>query len=259
MKPRRIDLKSLRLDGGTQPRENNNEDTILEYCEAMKAGATFPPIEVVQDGNDYWPWDGFHRIQAAMRAGVTVLDANIRTGTLEDARLLSAGANKDIRALPRTKRDKARCVTIAIESPLTNDWSDHKIAEHVGVSYNMVSEYRKRLSLNDSQPTHRTGRDGRTINTANIGKRKAEPKVVDEATDEPGLDEVTCERDYVSPPAKVVEVRRLLSRNAINTMMELLDAIQDHVNKPWPKISPLDLKRQIREFRTVFVRACGLE
>jgi len=44
----------------------------------------------------------------------------------------------------------------------------------VGVHHSTVADWRKRLAETDSQvsPKQRAGRDGRTINTANIGKSK---------------------------------------------------------------------------------------
>ena len=49
--------------------------------------------------------------------------------------------------------------------------SDRKIAEHCGVSPNMVKKYRKQLeaTVEILQSDEREGLDGRTTNTANIG------------------------------------------------------------------------------------------
>jgi len=60
-----------------------------------------------------------------------------------------------------------------MEHPNAAGMSDAAIAEHCGVGHAMVSEYRKRLSTVESQPANRTGRDGRTINTANSGSISA--------------------------------------------------------------------------------------
>lgn len=60
----------------------------------------------------------------------------------------------------------------ALKHPNGAKKSDHQIAGHVGVSQPMVTKYRQQLSATnkDYQSANRTGRDGRTINTANIGK-----------------------------------------------------------------------------------------
>src|ERR1700680_3042928 len=45
-----LDLKDLRLDGGTQQRVEIKEDVIEKYAEGMRAGDTFPPVVVFDDG-----------------------------------------------------------------------------------------------------------------------------------------------------------------------------------------------------------------
>lgn len=55
--------------------------------------------------------------------------------------------------------------------------SDRQIAKHVGVDHTTVMAARARLVVTGGihQSTERVGLDGRTINTANIGKAKAAP------------------------------------------------------------------------------------
>jgi len=55
--------------------------------------------------------------------------------------------------------------------------SDRQIAEHVGVTAPMVGKYREELSATakDLQSDQRTGRDGRTIDTTNIGSAATAP------------------------------------------------------------------------------------
>ncbi len=67
--------------------------------------------------------------------------------------------------------DKQRAVKAALAHPKAKGMSDRKIAEHCGVSFQTIANWRKSLPNFGSQPA-RTGADGRTINTANIGKRK---------------------------------------------------------------------------------------
>ena len=51
--------------------------------------------------------------------------------------------------------------------------SSRWIAEQCGASPTTVGEIRADLTVHFGQPTTRTGQDGRTINTANIGKTSA--------------------------------------------------------------------------------------
>jgi hypothetical protein len=65
---------------------------------------------------------------------------------------------------------------------------DRQIAEHCGVGHSMVSEYRNAMppTVHAGQSTHRTGRDGRTRNVTNIGKRKAAALGKEERAEGPG-------------------------------------------------------------------------
>jgi hypothetical protein len=53
-----VSLAKIRLDGGTQPRESLDQETVDEYCEAMEAKAQFPAVTVFYDDIDYWLVDG---------------------------------------------------------------------------------------------------------------------------------------------------------------------------------------------------------
>ncbi len=168
-------LDQIRLDGDTQPRAGVDGEVAKEYAAAAESGAELPPVEVVFDGTDYWLCDGFHRIEGYRLAGMAIAVAVVRDGTLADARWLCLAANKS-HGIRRTNADKRRAVELALERK--PDLSDRAIAGHCGVSHNFVSDMRKSLSSDDSRPVpaSRVGRDGRTINTENIGGKKAEPE-----------------------------------------------------------------------------------
>lgn len=168
-----IEISKLRRDGGTQPRVKINFDTAYEYGDEMKAGVKFPPVAAFYDGTDYWLADGFHRVEGAFSADFDQIECDVHQGTLEDAQWYSFGVNK-AHGLRRTNEDKQRAVKAALAHPKADGMSDEKIARHCGVSRQTVLQYRHEIKPtcqnHTSQP--RTGSDGRTINTANIGKRK---------------------------------------------------------------------------------------
>jgi len=195
MAKRTLQLSKIRLDGNTQPRVELEESLIAEYKEAYLAGVTMPPLEVMFDGASYWLWDGFHRRWGADRAGLDKLPCNVTNGTREDAQWASYGANVT-HGLRRTNPDKQKAVKAALRHPKGPGTSDRDIAEHVGVHFNTVAKFRAEL-VNEGTITNcdsRTGKDGRTINTANIGKTKPapvddEPEEIDELPDVEELDE----------------------------------------------------------------------
>lgn len=171
MASKKLKLESIRLDGDTQPRAQIDLDIVVEYADAYAAGVAMPPAVVFFDGVDHWLADGFHRWHGAKKAGLDKLDCEVRKGTLEDARWYSYAANQT-HGLRRTNPDKQKAVKAALLHPNGVKMSDRQIAEHVGVGNNMVSRYRNELeaTVTIAQSPTRTGRDGRTINTANIGK-----------------------------------------------------------------------------------------
>jgi transposase-like protein len=102
-----------------------------------------------------------------------------RQGTREDAQWYSFAANKT-HGLKRSNEDKQRAVKAALAHPKGAAISDSQIAKHVGVSIPTVSAWRGKLeaTLKILKSPERIGRDGRTINTENIGRRATVPPIV---------------------------------------------------------------------------------
>jgi ParB-like chromosome segregation protein Spo0J len=155
-----IALADLRLDGGTQPRQAIDYTLVSDYADHLRAGAIFPSVVAFYDGSDYWLADGFHRVKAAREAGLSAIDAAVEQGTREDAVWFSCGANQS-HGLRRQHTDKRRAVVTALRHPKSAGLSDRAIAEHCGVSRELVGEVRRELappSLSESDK--RTGVDG---------------------------------------------------------------------------------------------------
>jgi hypothetical protein len=173
----RLLISSIRVDGGTQPRATINPQTVSDYMNDMASGAEFPPVEVFYDGAGYWLADGFHRVKAAEKSGRDEIACEVHQGTQQDAQWFSFGANK-VNGLRRTNNDKQRAVKAALQHPGGAGLSDGQIAAHVGVSDQMVRNYRRRVESTPKvlKSTKRKGRDGRTIDVARIGKAPATPQ-----------------------------------------------------------------------------------
>jgi len=125
-------LSEIRIDGGTQPRTELNEDVIAEYAELLKEGAEFPAITVYFDGANYWLADGFHRYWAAKRANAE-LNINVIHGSNRDAILHSVGANAK-HGLRRSNQDKRKAVTTLLLDEEWYQWSDclwHRIEDSI--------------------------------------------------------------------------------------------------------------------------------
>jgi transposase-like protein len=177
-----LPVASIRTDGGTQPRAALDYTAVDGYMDDMQAGAKFPPVVVFYDGADYWLADGFHRTEAAFGAEREEIECEIHQGTLADAQWYSFSANKT-NSLRRTNEDKHRVVKAALVHPMGAGKSDSAIAKHVGVDSQTVANWRKKLESTSEirKSEKRTGADGRTISTSNIGKKPVEIRQAQEA------------------------------------------------------------------------------
>lgn len=178
--PQAVSVKSIRIDGGTQPRTFINEDLVEEYADAMRSGAVFPEVTTFFDGVDYWLADGFHRTHAAVKAGIEYISAEVINGTKRDAILYSVGANAS-HGQRRTNSDKRKAVMTLLQDKEWGQWSNAEIARRCAVHHQMVGKLRDQLSLDDSsseQPARRTyttkhGTQA-TMRTENIGRSRPE-------------------------------------------------------------------------------------
>lgn len=173
----RLAIESIRRDGGTQPRVAKDWETIYDYADLMTAGVKLPPVTVFYDGSDYWLADGFHRVEAALSADLTEVDADVNQGTLADAQWFSFSANQS-HGLRRSNDDKARAVKAALAHPKCALLSDREIAKHVGVSHEFVRSRRSSICqpLTDNKSRTVT-RNGTTYeqNVSNIGRKSEQP------------------------------------------------------------------------------------
>lgn len=152
VKTETVKIDEMVIDPRAQARVNMDQNVIDEYAEAMQAGAAIPTIEGVrvtdsEHAGKVVIWDGFHRVAAARKCGVTEIPVDVREGTLADAIDLCTGANT-AHGLRRTNEDKRHAVlmAIALDKQLKRKRSDRMVAAHVGVHNSTVSEIRAELS-----------------------------------------------------------------------------------------------------------------
>lgn len=143
MKTKNIQIADIRIDGGTQQRDEINPGVVGDYAEAMRCGAKFPAITVFFDGAQYWLADGYHRYHASKEIEALSIMADVEDGMVEDAILFSVGANKH-HGLNRTNAEKKKSVFVLLKHPKWSQWTAREIARHCGVSNNFVSDLIKK-------------------------------------------------------------------------------------------------------------------
>lgn len=228
-----LELSTIRLDGGTQPRAMYHVGIAEAYAEDMQEGAVFPPVTVFYDGADYWLADGFHRVLATENLERTTIEADVRQGTQQDAQWYSYSVNL-AHGLRRSDGDKQRAVTAALAHPKAAGMSDREIADHVGVSHMTVNRARNELkpTVTVLQSNARTGRDGRTINTANIGRTKRNREKagsVPTFTKQTEIKQNGAEPTSATIDPLVQEVDRLILRYNYEELCRLLELLAERI------------------------------
>lgn len=152
---------------GLQARVDTFDFTVLTYYDAIvEAGGKwiFPPVVVFKEGEKFYLADGFHRMKAAIKAGLDLIPATLHTGGKRDALLYAVGANA-AHGLQRSTKDKRNAVGILLKDSEWTCWSDREIARRTNTSPTFVSGVRAELiaaGTIQSQTTRTYERDGRT-------------------------------------------------------------------------------------------------
>lgn len=195
-----LQMRRIRIDGGTQSRVRLDPTIVQDYAERFMANAAmtvpvgtssnalwwgnFPALDVYLD-NDYWLADGFHRLagisQALERAGLPLVSARnwqvycrVYLGSQRDAVLYAAGANAN-HGLRRTNADKRKAVETLLRDEEWRLWSDAEIARRCKVDPKTVANVRQQVvTTMEIHSEMRKTADGRIMDTSNIG-RKPEP------------------------------------------------------------------------------------
>lgn len=182
---RTLPLASIRRDEATQPREEVSDQIIGEYAEAMTAredgvvvnpaGQAWPALTVFEaptEAGTYWLADGYHRLAAAERKGLTQIQVDVREGDLRAAILYAAGANRE-HGLRRTSADARRAIRRVLSDEEWRTRSNEWVAQTVGVSAPTVAKVRATLEQEGAlaPATRRVGLDGREQYTKLQGRR----------------------------------------------------------------------------------------
>jgi len=158
-----LNVDDVRLEDAIQCRADGlNETAVQEYAELVRNGTSLPRIVMIDDGTCARLVDGFHRLEAARRAGHQTLEARIYDGDALHALVYATGANAQ-HGLRRSIADKQMAVRRLLEHPSFTSVSSRHIANSAGVSHTMVDSMRAELQESGTIPrTEKVmGSDGR--------------------------------------------------------------------------------------------------
>lgn len=190
---RDLPLPLVVTDAGTQARAGLNEQAVEEYKDAMLAGETFPAGVAFYDSGRYFCAAGFHRHEAAVRAGRETFPFEVRKGGRREALIYSLSDNAR-HGLRLSNADKRRKVELALADEELSKWSNREIASLCGgFSHSFVGDVREALtgSRTPAEVLARRGDTEYTVSTAGItagGRRGDQPVRV--AKTAPAEDEV---------------------------------------------------------------------
>lgn len=261
---KKLNLQDIRLDGGTQARVALNTDVVAEYAAHLQDGDVFPPITVFHDGSDNWLADGFHRYMAYKQNGASEIECDIKTGTLEDAKLWAYGANRN-RGLSMSREDIRRVIKLMLEHPEWGKWTNTAIAKHVGVSSMTVGRIQAAMTYEaEAEPASKKfTKNGKVqeMTTKNLGRpkkaqEKQAPEVVQEVNEghdetQEFIDELTDTINTLS--AENQKLKDIIAIGAWDaTEFEKMD-VQETIDQLREQIRVLEIDNgALRESRDMF-------
>jgi hypothetical protein len=228
-----IPISSIVREDAFMMRVTLDQETVTKYAAAMAAGAVFPPIEVMEVGEQKFLTGGFHRTAAAELNGATEIVAQIRSGTVEQAILAAARAGA-YEGLARTNEDKRK----AVETLLATEWgrtsSDHMVAEAAGVSQPFVTKLRSTDNRYQS-PSTRRGKDNKNRpSTRRQTGSAVSPTPPAQAIEEEQLDRVCTAADFVPPDGAPIADEPV---SAIPNPESITHGVQNATESPRPALT----------------------
>ena len=172
-------LDQIRIDGGTQPRVQIDEQVVAEYAELYGNAVDLPPVTVFYDGTNYWLADGFHRYWANKRIDCEYVFAYVHEGTQRDAQWYSFSANAE-HGLRRTREDVAQILKRIFSDEGWARTPANEIARHTSIPRTTVQDHRQRIlaelgKYDSGERTFIHPKTGKptTMKTGNIGGGQA--------------------------------------------------------------------------------------
>ena len=143
-------LKAVVIDLTIQPRVRLDSGVIDKYTELYRAVTgtdedpdILPPLKVMTVDKVKLLTDGFHRYNAAQRAGRTALRCVVSTGTRQDAIRKAALANAK-HGLKYTRQDREQVLERLLDDPIYGPKTTRELGEVLGIAHTTVQRFKDR-------------------------------------------------------------------------------------------------------------------
>ncbi len=178
---------NIEATAATQVRTELHKDVIQEYQEDYLNGAIFPPLVVFAEkgAERYVLADGFHRLYAAIHAGIVEIDVEVHEGGLHDALVYALGANTG-HGLRRTNADKVNAVKLALKDPEISQLTQQEIADVCRVHRDTVRRVEHKFSAgrySNAAKQHSTNEGGEAEPNTPDNQRPTKPAPTQEEVD----------------------------------------------------------------------------
>lgn len=227
----RLKIEDLTINAGTQARASIDETVVADYALRMEEGDQFPGVIVFYDGNRNLLADGFHRVMAAERIGYTDIDADIRTGTGQDALWYALGANRK-NGQRMSRGDVKHAVELALRA--WPDRTQQAIADQIGCSQGAVAKVQAELIPENKLilPETRTGADGKRRPTRYKKRRQHEKAGTEDVPAPQKQVSEHVQRNGAKPAAPAEEPgRKTLEDEAQSPILARLKAVWQQATK----------------------------
>jgi hypothetical protein len=184
-----LPLSAIKIDEELQHRALD-EPTLEHYCELMRDGVQFPPIEVITDGKNIWVTDGFHRVECHKKLKLKKIKAVAKKGDRRDALWESFAANK-LHGLPRPPGTAEKIIRVVLSDSKWARTSQSKIADHIGISQQYVSQIKDKMLAEQKQAKKSSGKKAGKISTS--GSESPEEQISTSGSESP--DDGELQRD----------------------------------------------------------------
>jgi len=240
-----LEVAQIIPDKELQVRYETNEDVARDYYEAMETEEDvkkFPPMTVYFDGCRHWLADGHHRYWAVHRRGYQKILVRVIDGSRNDAILAAVKLNSK-NGLRFNDDDWEKIVPLIASKDQWSDWSNRRLADELGCSYETVRRHRPGAGDTGVSPEKRMGKDGKLYPTTVSKKPKAtsiepssgtatmssEPPVVESTTSTPDVAKQSA-TDNAFAEAKAGEER----------IFDLVATLEQQINE-WIDSAPPEL------------------